>query len=396
MSEVIEKPIFKIQGVGIDLTNVSYSPSYLEGITSDLYFFTNPGSNNDYVVSDFVKSHPECPLITSIDFLDEYLLREHLNILGRDKTDLLLINSSCDILGEIDLVKELSLLVTDNNVGIKFIGSTSTEHLEEIKSVVDFKYLMLDFCPLNFNYSVIKWCESNNVKIIGSNPFGGKLSSQVVIDAFTVPYLLNFSSNYSELVVLSGRDLYYLGEEVRYLVNLIGTESSPRYILKKSVNKLVKPLKKMVGVSIKVDDNTIIPYDYPEMIYSEADLDISLGAATLKISDSISNEEEEIREYIDSLQIPINIDDKNLLSLVRYRILEYMKANFIESNISLCRAGNTEVIIKVENKNIPEKKAFWNFFKSEGDKKSKLIDRSYMLSVYNGNIVFVDTTSENA
>lgn len=379
------KETFKIQGVGLDTTTINNIPEKLienAEILEGCYIHTNPRSNNDYIIERLVKLLPNSPLIVSIDSINDqtsYIIESHLKIIGRNKIDLLLIDhNSCK--GDVSILTGLPI----DNIGVKNLETL--EEIEEIKKNIDFKYISLDLCPLNFNWSVIKWCQDNKIDIIGFNPFGGRLSSQSVIDAFSIPYLLGFSSNYSSIVMLSGRDInFYLSDEISYLTSLIGKETSPKYFIRKSVKKLYKPVKKIIGTSIVVDKNTIIPYNSPEMIYFGEDLDLSLGfASTLKLPEHpIDYVESDAKNYIDSLDIPTGLSDSEILSIVRYRLCEYLETK-IKGKINLCRVGESEVIIQVIKETIRTEKK-WFIKREVQDSEIS----NFLLTVYQGKPIIV-------
>lgn len=379
------KELFKIQGVGLDTTTINNVPERLiENIDmlGNCYIHTNPRSNNDYLIDKLVKSLPDSPLVVSIDLINDqtdYILESHLKTLGRNKIDLLLLDhESCK--GDISILTGLPI----DNIGVKNLETL--EEIDEIKKNIDFKYISLDICPLNFNWNIIKWCQDNKIDIIGFNPFGGRLSSQSVIDAFSIPYLLGFSSNYSSIVMLSGRDInYYISDEISYLTSLIGKETSPKYFIRKSVKKLYKPVKKIIGTSIVVDKNTIIPYNSPEMIYFGEDLDLTLGsAATLKLpEDAIDYVEKDIRDYINSLDIPEGLADSDILSIIRYRVCEYLETK-IKGKINLCRVGDSEVIIQVIKETTRTEKK-WFIKREVQDSEIS----NFLLTVYQGKPIIV-------
>lgn len=380
------KELFKIQGVGLDTTTINNVPERLIenlDLLGGCYIHTNPDSNNDYLIDKLVKSLPDSPLVVSINSINDqtdYIIESHLKTIGRDKIDLLLLDhNSCK--GDISVLAGLPI----DNIGVKDLETL--EEIEEIKKNIDFKYISLDICPLNFNWPIIKWCQDNKIDIIGFNPFGGRLSSQSVIDAFSIPYLLGFSSNYSSIVMLSGRDInFYLSDEISYLTSLIGKETSPKYFIRKSVKKLYKPVKKIIGTSIVVDKNTIIPYNSPEMIYFGEDLDLTLGSAsTLKLpEEAVDYVERDIRNYVDSLDIPENLTkDNEILSLIRYRLYEYLKTK-IKGKINLCRVGESEIIIQVIKETTRTEKK-WFIKREVQDSEIS----NFLLTVYQGKPIIV-------
>ena len=270
---------YKIQGVGIDCTNLEFSP--LDEMDFG-YLYTSIEANNEETIREFVQSNSGSPLITRISFLDKCIdaVLNHLNSLLRENIDLLLVDANCDFE---KYAKNLTYLLDYRFVDVIGVyNPESVDQLKKIMSVVsDIKYVGLELCPLNFNYELVKFLIEQNIDIIGFNHFGGKLSSWGLIDSFSVPYLLEFAATYSTLSILSGRDIYLSWKEKDYLEDLIEKEirDANLYRLDKSVSKLYKPLNKMTGVSLKVDLNHTIPVGLSDSIFNPEDLEISLGDA---------------------------------------------------------------------------------------------------------------------
>ena len=177
---------FKIEGVGLDTTTLDYSPSE-DNVFG--YLCTSVLSNNEHEIEEYVKSCSGSPLVTKIDFIDRSseALGLHLDQIGREMVDLLLVDAKCDFL---KYVEELSFLVDHKYVDVIGIyNPESVERIEEIKSVLpNLKYIGLDICPLNFNYEIISWAKDNNV--------------DYVIDVFTPHYATDCDAS-----VLAGYDI---------------------------------------------------------------------------------------------------------------------------------------------------------------------------------------------
>ena len=95
----------------------------------------------------------------------ETVLAGHLLTLGRDKIDLLLINSNCK--WDINNIEQLKISGIIDSVGIS--NPDSIERIIEIRKEVGedkIKYISLDLCPLNFRYDIVNWCFENNITIV--------------------------------------------------------------------------------------------------------------------------------------------------------------------------------------------------------------------------------------
>lgn len=376
------KNLFKISGVGIDTTTMKFRP--IESGVVYNYLYTSISANNDYIISDYVKSMSDSSLIVGIDFLDgiDEIIINHLRVLGREKLDLLLIDSSCDLSY---LSKNSINRYTNQGIGIK--NPTSVDQIKEL-SKYNIKAVAFDLSPFHFNYDMINYCNENNIMIISFNPFGGNISSSAMIEAFSVPYLLSFSSNYSDIVFLSGRDTYYSDESKKYLESLIGKETKPIFTLRKNINKLIKPIKKVVNTSISFEDSININYDSPELIYNYEDIHFTLGNKLDNNLITIDNEtmtdiEKEVKSLFDVSHIPSDISLGGLFAIYRYQAFNYLSVKYLESlgwKTEYVRLGDNMIAIKLER----EQKKGW--FKRS--KETEYVN--YFFSMLNNTPIFIN------
>ena len=319
---------FKIQGVGLDTTNLDYSPG--EDMEFD-YLYTSILANNEEAIYDYVVQCPGAPLVTRLSFLDRAseAVGLHLDQIGRRMIDLLLVDASCDFVKYAD---DLSALVDFNYVDVIGVyGPKTPERLEEIKTVLpNLKYIGLELSPLNFNYEVVKWARDNEVDIIGFNPFGGHISAQGVIDSFTVPYLLEFFGAHTTLGFLSSRDMFSARQDKDYLMKLVDKEmENPKlYNLEKSIYKLYKPIKKAIGVSLKLDLNHVLPLGFSDTLFDPSDLDIKFGDAMVDTRDLdvlVGGIEDEVYNYYQEFKTPEDTDsDLAILALFRPHVKDLL------------------------------------------------------------------------
>ncbi len=324
--------MYKIKGVGLDTTNLDY----VADVGEFDYLHTSISANNGLIVRS-VLEESIATIITSIDFLDQsgIAISNHLFELGRDKIDLLLINSSCDFEKYSNQVQELLDGGLVDQIGLK--NPNSPEEIERImKTIPKIKYVSLELCPLNFNYEVVKYCEDNDIDLLVFNPFGGYISAPILIDSFTIPYLLNFAAYYGTIVFLSGRELSSNSQR-KYLEPLIDAdvEDESLYQLTKSIRKLVKPLKKMVNTSIVVNEDITLPFKaLQSSLFSQDDLILSLDKTLYKIDEDI--EEDDVVKYIKEelndkkgYKLPEDIGkDSDSLSVLRYYISLWLDDKF--------------------------------------------------------------------
>ena len=375
---------FRIEGVGIDTTTLEYLPG--EDFEFQ-YIFTSISSNNENIVRDFSKN---AALVTYIDFLDksDEAIISHLELLERDTIDLLLVDSKCDFIKYADT---LSSCVDSGQVDtIGIMEPESVERIKEIQEVLpNLKYIGLSFCPLNFNYDIISWALDNGIDIIGFNPFGGHISSAGIIDSFSVPYLLGFASTYSKLLFLSGRDLFTAADGRDYVSELIDKESNPIYELKKNVNKLYKPLKKTVNVSVKLSPDFTLPIDNPRSIFSPEEVVLKVGDAEKYVTPELDIKsggvEDNVYTYYRDFIPPKDTEsDENRIALLKPRIIDFLELEYPGWNIEFSKIGDRVLVFNLTK--IEETKIL---------KRKKTVDtKNYLFSIVSGELDFYEINPE--
>ena len=390
MSEETKKKLFKVSGVGIDTTTMNFPPVDRDNIYS--YIYTSISANNDYIIADYVKYMSGASLLVGVDSLDaiDTLISSHLKTLGREKVDLLFIDAKCDWENYFDFVRL-------NNRGVEEVGVKNPESIEQLEKIGQItgkqvKYVAMDLSPLYFNYELITWCEKNSVELFTFNPLGGYLSSNAMINAFSVPYLLSFAGTYSDVVFLSGREEFYSSQSKKFIEGLYGKETKSIFTLKKSVNRLYKPIKKVVNTAVKFGEEDkesfIINYNSPELLYDYDEISFSLG----KIKDDIISVDnktiidkggekeavEEVRGLFELTYLPKDITPDELYALYRYRVLNYLKVNYLSDlgwKIECVRLGDKMMAIRVMR---DWKKKSW-FSRKKKDSKNKSINFFFAL-----------------
>lgn len=319
---------YKIKGVGLDTTNLDY----IADVGDFDYLHTSISANNGLIIRGILEESI-ATIITSIDFLDQSdkAIANHLFELGRDKIDLLLINTSCDFEKYNEQIKTLLDSGMIEQIGLK--NPNSPEEIKRImKTMPKLKYISLELCPLNFNYEVVKFCEDNDIDILVFNPYGGYISAPTLIDSFTIPYLLNFAAYYGTIVFLSGRELSSNAQK-RYLEPLIDSnvENETIYQLNKTIRKLVKPLKSMVSTSIIINEDITLPFKaLQSSLFSSDDLILSLDKTYYEIDEDI--EVDNIAKLIndnliekEDYKLPEDTgNDSDSLSVLRYYISTWL------------------------------------------------------------------------
>lgn len=387
MTETKNKTM-KLLGIGLDTTTIKYKPINPHELSYD-YLYTSIEANNDYIISDFIGQMPNASLIVGIDFIDNInrILFNHLYTIKRTKIDLLLIDSSCDWdnldRSKLDDYDEISI----EEIGIK--NPKTISDLEKAKEKLGkLEYVAMNISPLEFNFDIINWCDQNGIKILGFNPLGGFINYPAMTSAFTTPYLLGFSANYSTITFLSGRDLYLSGESKKYMEDLIDKPSLPIYVLKKNVNRLYKPIKKVINTMLKFDDSINIGYNSPELLYDYSSLNFYLGKikedkVTVDDKTISTNLDKDVKTILGTSIISKDAGKEGLFAIYRYNILNYLDSVFVPSisgwKMTLTRLADNMISIKEER--IVEKNKWFR-------KKEERIEKIFFFALLSGNTPF--------
>lgn len=353
---------FKIGGVGIDTSGINEIPSN-DNIFRDVkYIHTKIGKGNDTMLKNLIPE--DAFLITTVDFIDQLdtAINNHLNELDKERIDLLLIDSSCRLEDDVDNINNLIISGIVTEIGIS--NPKSVERLEELKKCISkISYISLDICPLNFSYSIIKYCRENDIMIVGFNPFGGKANYSRIIASFSIPYLLSFISAYSDIVFLSSYNLENVNSKIEYLSDLVNREYGKEFVMTQDVDKLLKEPKKAVHTSIKINDSLIVPYDSNEMIFSYPELSFNLVKKSITFTSQESEEMDFtsiVYNYYDSFSggPADNPTPENTLALLRPRIIELTKLQYpeFEGWIVFCTKLSDQTFIISSVRKTEEKK----------------------------------------
>lgn len=344
---------FKIQGIGLDSSTLTYDPGVSRIDDGYNYLMTNISKSNDFVISSYAKNLPsDIVLLTVTDYLDNISagLGYHLEELGRKYVDLLLVttNANWD-----DYAGSLKLAYEENKV--KHFGLEQPSDVEAIKKcqgIMDtlglkIEYITLPICPLEFNNEIITYCNENKIGIIGLNPFGGYLSAPRNITAFSVPYLLMFAAYYCDIVMVSGRDMIKAYEDKEFLSSLIGREADPGMALKKSISKPVKEIKQAVYTSLKMDEDNIIPYTSPETLLYAEDYMFKFGLSSEKVKKTEDGGlTKEGNEFLSICYFPTDAKPGDIFALGYYRVMEFLRNRLgSEYELSALKVGQSVLFI---------------------------------------------------
>lgn len=394
---------YKITETGLDTRHLSYDSSPLIGDSTVDYLLTSISANNDFLLPGLVKDNDgpgRKDIILVIESLKniEYVIKSHLSSIGAQYITTLLLSPKCE--ADPDSVLEIKNLLSQGlviNVGIH--EPNTKEDIIKWGTQIDINSVSLPISPLEFNHDLINWCHEHVSEIIGLNPFGGYLSAPRNIESFTVQYLLNFAATYADIVILSGRDVVRSVDEADYLKTLVGKESSSMYLLKKNISKPVKPLKQFTYTSIKVGEDIEVPYVEPQSII-RGDTELTLGGPKIKMPEKqIPGEEEDlekipgdgVQEISNLLQL---LDYEGLsqgeaLALSRYKVLEYLRLEYLESkwSYSIAKIGDSVILFELKN---PGKISGFLWWTQQESPQTK----TFILCGISGNYQFIEKSNE--
>ena len=378
---------FKISGIGIDTTEINQLlPT--EALKDFTYVHTSISSGNDTIIYNSL--NPESILITTIDFLDksEIAISTHLQELNRSSIDLLLIDSKCKFEDNIDTLNTSLISGFVKELGIS--NPTSIDDIENaLKYISQISYVSLNICPLNFPWSIIKYCREKGIKILGFNQFGGYINAPRLIESFSVPYLLAFSAVYSDIVFLSGRKLSVLDNEIEYLSELIDKEYDKEFSMFQDVYKLFKNPKKTVNTTIKITPEIEIPYESAETIFSFSEIRFGLSSNVYykipEIKENLDELETMVHSYYDNFSggPSDNNTPENTLSILRPRILDLARVQYLGEDgwIVFCTKLSKMAFVISAVKKVEEKK----FLKKSKETKEQV---NYILYFDGSNFLF--------
>lgn len=378
---------FKLEGTCIDTSTMK---GYYPESSSDSgfkYVLTSIPANNDVLIKDYVRSYN--PATTRLivhsdhfDGLDETVMK-HLGLIGRDFVDILLVDSKADW-------KLAGSSVTNLGSRCKDWGIMEPESVEQVEGIIKtlgsdsiVKYIALTINPLEFNMDLINYCSDKDIKIIGLNPLGGYLSAPRNITAFTVPYLLGFSAFYSNITVISGRDLDTASSDLQYLNSLDDREAGNNYILKKTTSRPVKGISQAVFTSFKLKDE-IIPYDDPMLCLFPDQTVLEVGKASKKLkktepvqrplkdtdnatlkkeNDSPDNSKfvESVNHFLNILHMPEDGNDSSKFAVAKYKLLELIGFDFDPTlwTSDFSMIGKSAMMILLTRRPIKKGKLWW-------------------------------------
>lgn len=270
------------------------------------------------------------------------------------------------------------------NIGLKVEIGADVEKIKSILEFIPISSITTTICPLYFDYKLYKLIteDFNIPNIIGINFYGNEDSRQLVINSFSKDYLIKFVSTYADYVSITNV------KEEDLISSLQGQETPPMFELKRSVNKLVKPLKKAVWNYLEISDNFIIESNNPNIISPE--IKLSLGKKDEVIPGNPDHRDEleiEIEDLLQEIKVPSDArKSKDVESFIFFNIKRYIEEVLTDVIVDYSIVSDNLIFItkkKVVNIDMP-------FWKRLFCKTTKLEDDSkYALAFFSsGEIVF--------
>lgn len=307
----------KICGVGLDTSPLYYKPSS-DYLPETLYI--NTSFNNTFYLPDRFEEGRN--LIVEVGS-GEYV-KEILRGTGLKKVDVLIFPA------ESLKVRENELEDVLDEYGVKSVGISRPVSLtqlkdaaEEIKKVILPAYLSLPLCPVHFQKEILDWADINQLGIIGLNPFGGYNLGPSVISSFSIPFLLSFSAAYSDVVILSGRDLVNAQYEIQYLEGLIGKDRLKEVEMGNTVIHTPNSLPKLIHTGLKGGPE----YENPWYLIPQHELTLEMKPIEEEVEVDWEDDEEigkilkEVAKF-DTLTLPHPDDLETYMSILRPSLLK--------------------------------------------------------------------------
>lgn len=379
---------FKVKGCGLDTTTTTYLFNNDEHDFQ--YIHTSISAENDYLLRKSLNEISGTLFSVEVDFTEKLpeMLKKHLEVLGISQIDMLFFQASLGkdkIQSAIDELRSEVLPI--QNFGIK--DPKNAKEVEEIlepeKDNPDPNKIVaavaLDISPTNFDYEILEYCKKYEVPIFGFNPLGGYLSAARNIQALTVPYLLEFCAAHSDVVMLSGRDIFLASEDSKYTRALIDTEyeGDTKYSLSKKVHKPVSSLGKLVYTAVDFGHGYILPYENPSFCSYGNDIRSKINKVEITYPEKYGVLYEHQPDYIkilarlSELKYPEEWRNEIKLAYAKYEVMKYLREAYPKGEIDCTPIGKEILVIELHQPIIFKGTFFWRKVEIEQQ------DRVYLL-----------------
>lgn len=218
------------------------------------YIDTAIDYNNDYLLKDIRNKYKLISKISPYHADNyEFFVSNHLKCLNTDKIDIMLIHSARG-----NWQKVAKLMSTDNRFTEKGVSNFTSKEIEEYKSITGFypAYCEIEINPYYIDLETIEFCKTHEIKIIAYGIFGGKYNAVRNIADFSLPYMISFSANYADIIILKPECERHTLEIIDVVKNFEITPSMTFMPIAVN-NKAVEP---MVYDSSRIFDKTCLSF----------------------------------------------------------------------------------------------------------------------------------------
>ena len=353
---MVEK--FMIQGCGFDTTQIR--EQWLSN-TKTSYVLADLSANNEFLWAKwYQESGGNIPVILKVGFYDSLqdIIERYMLSLGGKKPKLILFSS--------DTMEYKKDLVDEIEKEFDLIGIYG-EDLEKAKSWLgsNIKYLCTQINPLYYNYELLEWAKIEGLQIICTNPLGDSLSKARNIQAFSLPYLLDFAGANSNLVMLEGKNPWDLETMQNYLEALQNLPIDHKLVLKKTIIKPVKGIKTVISTFATPSEDCKVCYTDPYLLLDRRDISTVLGKQDNQIPE-LEEDDSDLKDFVDLIFLPEGADPGTKATIVRQRVSEYLLVDHEGWKVKTNTFGNQMILFTLER---PAGKAhFWSKY-DPGEKK---------------------------
>ena len=302
---------------------------------------------------------------------------------------------------ELKKISKLGLFVQDPSKGLEELENWNNTFGEYPQHV------LRPISLLQYDKDLEDKLKETNATTWGVNYYGDELSKETEYQAFGNSFLLSFAAYHSSVVLLPVRDGvdFHTTDSLKYLeeclkMTIDGSSSiDPKFEMKKSISRLVKPPKKIIEEGVVLGNDWVVPGSDSELQYMPEEVKFFFGKAkedytipdVLKTR-NLTEYEKTFKDIISNYYLPDNSEWRDYC----WRVLSLVAVDFISKHftvdqrwsLDILRVGKYSMIIKATQ---TKKKNWWN--KRLPDEIGDV--KTFLACLGNtGNIFFVDTQED--
>ena len=306
---------YKIKEIGIDTRNLD--TTFSSGFLEEKNLVTSPASGNDYILEPVFPEEGRLIVVMEKD-INPSLLLYHLQVLHRERADVVLVDPKTKYLDDYIYLKEEA----------GFIVSLGLWMPENGGEIINFPYKQLGsigikISPLNFDLDILRYAEHTGLEVIG-----------FCDDSNNLPHAfdLSFYGRYCNTVILE-YDNYY-GDKKSYLENLVNLEAPKEVEMTKTVKKKGKL---EIGVSLKLGEDLILQCPERTITTHPEETVFGLGKAIENVPAQGEPEdefEETVLELWNEIEGKEGYTREELSDLVRYLSVSFIRGSYNIGKIS--------------------------------------------------------------